>query len=97
MTLPTFPTTDSLARDFRVDYLEEARNCLRASNKITTKCPKDWHEQPEFWANLLGAIANANVAAVSDNVAYGLIVKQAERQLENDRIREMLDEKLGSR
>jgi len=75
------------AVDFRVDYLEEARRSLLAANQITT----------EFWANLLGAIANSNVAAVSDDVACGLLVRQEERGKKNERIRELLDQKLGYR
>lgn len=94
---PVISPTAVPATDFRVDYLEEARQCLRASNKITTEYPKDWHTYPEFWANLLGAVANSNIAAASENVAYGLLTKKAEERLEVQRIREMLDEKLGSK
>ena len=71
------------AVDFRVDYLEEARRSLLAANQITTDYPKTWNAFPEFWANLLGAIANSNVAAVSDDVACGLLVRQEERGKKN--------------
>lgn len=83
--------------DFRVDYLEEARECIRANHKIMTQFPKDWQECPEFWANLLGAVANSNVAAASDDVVLGLVARQEQRAREHAKIKKMLDERLGSR
>lgn len=83
------------AFDFRIGYLEEARSCLRASNKITEKCPQDWHQQPEFWANLLGAVANSNVAAADEEVALGLLYQQQAKARKMTAVRAMLDEKLG--
>lgn len=88
--LDSFP-----AADFRVDYLEEARDCLRASNRLLKRYPETWHEIPAFWANLLGAIANSNVAAASENVGLGLVVKDQKRKEEIERVRTLLDEKLG--
>lgn len=48
--------------DFRVTAYLEAGECLRQAESQS-------FEQPEFWANLLGAVANAAVASVPDSVA----------------------------
>lgn len=95
--MPSFSSTAVPADDFRIGYLEEARECQRASNSILKKYPDDWHSIPEFWANLLGVVANATIAAVSDNVALGLHLKDEKRREENQRIRNLLDEKLGGK
>lgn len=92
--LPPWSASAVPAKDFRIDYLDEARECLRASNKIATAFPEHWHEKPEFWANLLGAVANSNVAAASENVAMGLLYKQDKRKQEKERLKKMLDEQL---
>lgn len=47
--------------DFRHAYYLEARECLQ-------RCSKQDLEQPETWANLLGAIANAVMASVPGEV-----------------------------
>jgi hypothetical protein len=52
--------------DFRVQYFREAQTCLELVEKQKV-------DQPEFWANLLGAIANASLAAVSDVVVRGVL------------------------
>lgn len=92
---PAFPTSTVPADDMRVDYLEEARDCLRASNSILKRYPKSWQDIPAFWANLLGAIANSNIAAVNNDVAMGFHSREEERRRRGARIRDMLDEKLG--
>jgi hypothetical protein len=66
----------------------EARKCLRLIDSLTT-------DQPEFWANLLGAIANLSLASVPDNVLRATEVYESERREENARIRKHLDERLG--
>ena len=95
--MPSFSADAVPADDFRIGYLEEARECQRASNSILKKYPEDWHSIPEFWANLLGVIANASIAAVSDNVALGLYVKDEKRREEIERVRNLLDTKLGAK
>ncbi|BCP41484.1 hypothetical protein MINTMi27_15770 [Mycobacterium intracellulare] len=69
--------------DFRVDYLQEAKKCLRfrEGQDVT---------QLQFWANLLGAIANATIAAVPDSVAQALEDQQDRQQAVYDHIREKL-------
>lgn len=69
--------------DFRVAYLQEAKRCLRynAEQKVT---------QLEFWANLLGAVANAAVASVPDSVAHALSTEQARQQVVRTHIRDRL-------
>lgn len=42
--------------DLQARYWLEARECL---NLVRQQCP----DQPEFWANLLGAVANASMAS----------------------------------
>lgn len=74
--------------DFRVAAFLEARKCLRLIDKLTTG-------QPEFWANLLGAIANLGLTVVPDNVLWATQVYEAEREEEHARIRKHLDERLG--
>ena len=95
MLMPSFNLSTVPADDFRVDYLEQARECLRANNKLVEKHPNDWHTFPEFWANHLGAVANSNIAAAPNDVALGLhlrIEKSAKRKAD---FKEMLDKKLG--
>lgn len=48
--------------DFRVAAYLEAGECLKLVKGQDIS-------QPEFWANLLGAIANAAIASVPDSVA----------------------------
>ena len=48
--------------------------------------------QPEFWANLLGAVANFNIAAIPDSVASALMQEQFEHQKANERIRKEVTE-----
>jgi hypothetical protein len=52
--------------DFRVGYCLQARECLFRVKDQTV-------EDPEFWANLLGAIANASMACVPAPVVEGVI------------------------
>lgn len=69
--------------DFRVTYLQEARKCLRyyAEHKIYSL---------EFWANLLGAIANAAIASVPDSVAEALATEERRQRAVHAHIREQL-------
>lgn len=52
--------------NFRVHAFQEARKCLRLLEKLDV-------EQPEFWANLLGAVANAALASVPGEVVSAAI------------------------
>lgn len=54
--------------DFRVKSFREAQKCLRFVSKQSI-------EQPEFWANLIGAAANAAVASVSDSVYREIVAE----------------------
>lgn len=70
---------------------------MRASNHILKKYPDTWHQIPEFWANLFGSIANGSMACVSDYAAIGFLNSEDERRQEQQRIRKLLDEKLGAK
>ena len=83
--------------DFRMDYLEEARECMRASNSILKRHPEDWYTIPEFWANLFGAAANGNIAAVSDDVAWGILAREDQRRDDAKKIRDSILDKLGTK
>lgn len=37
-------------------------------------------EQPEFWANLLGAVVNTNIACIPDSVADQLVEESDEER-----------------
>jgi hypothetical protein len=52
--------------DFRVGYCLQARECLFRVKEQNI-------DQPEFWANLLGAISNACMASVPDSVVAGVV------------------------
>ena len=54
--------------DFRVGYCLDARECLFRVKEQNV-------DQPEFWANLLGAIANSCMAAVPDSVVEGVLAE----------------------
>lgn len=47
--------------DLQARYWLEARECLQLVRRQNIS-------QPEFWANLLGAIANATMAATPDSI-----------------------------
>lgn len=61
--------------EFRAAAFLEARECLKVMGTQEV-------EQPEFWANLLGAIANASIAAVPDTVAAEAYQELAHRDAE---------------
>lgn len=69
--------------DFRVDYLYEAQKCLR---HVVKQDPS----QPQFWANLLGAIANATVASVPESVMAGVLEREKRHQAASEHIKERL-------
>lgn len=52
--------------NFRVAAFQEARKCFRLIETLDV-------EQPEFWANLLGAIANGVMACAPDSVISAVI------------------------
>lgn len=54
--------------DLRVLSALEARECLFRVREQTV-------DQPEFWANLLGAIANACMAAMPEAVLDGVVAE----------------------
>ena len=81
--------------DFRIAYVEEARDCIRANHFLMKKHPEDWNTFPEFWANLLGAVANSNIGAVDDDLAWHLMDIWDQREKKKADIKAMLDKKLG--
>lgn len=80
--------------DFRVTSYREAAECLRL---VREQKP----DQPEFWANLLGAIANATMAALPDSVANEVVVttlaERAKRQKLQNAIQKELNRKLSDK
>jgi hypothetical protein len=59
--------------DFRVASYMEAKECLQL---VREQKP----DQPEFWANLLGAIANATIATMPDDVFEGVMIEYARQE-----------------
>jgi hypothetical protein len=47
-------------------------------------------EQPEFWANLLGAIANGVMASVPDSVVTAALQREAQRAEKHEAARKHL-------
>lgn len=68
--------------DFRVAALLESQKCLTTVSRMVEK--KGWDAEPAFWANLLGAVANATIASVPNSVAAGLVAFK-ERESERSR------------
>lgn len=62
----------ALDPNFRIAAFQEARECFRLVKEMDI-------EQPEFWANLLGAIANGVMASVPDSVVAGALAQEAQR------------------
>lgn len=80
--------------EFRTAAFLEARRCLKYMDKQSV-------EQPEYWANLLGAIANATIAAVPDSVAAD-VDREMWRREARDRelqtaVQTKIKEKLGGK
>jgi hypothetical protein len=73
--------------DFRVAAYREAQKCLRYVSKQNP-------EQPSFWANLLGAIANATLATVPDSVMGAVMADDWDRERQHQRVREHINKKL---
>lgn len=73
--------------DPRVLYFLEAMECLKLvqDQKI---------DQQIFWANLLGAVANASMAAVPDSVYYDVGTELARRDAVNSRMQTAMQKKI---
>lgn len=76
--------------EFRTAALLEARKCLKYMDKQSV-------EQPEYWANLLGAIANASIAAVPDSVADDVGRVLLNRSQLQEAVQNKIKEKLGGK
>jgi hypothetical protein len=73
--------------DFRVDAYEEAVRCLL----YVQQCKL---EQPEFWANLLGGIANGVMACLPDTVAYGVAERRGRENAKRANLQRAIQEKI---
>lgn len=73
---------------FRLEAYEEAKACKREADKCTI-------EQPEYWANHLGAILNVLIACIPDSVAAGLVHQSMEESLARDHVKKKVKEARG--
>jgi hypothetical protein len=76
--------------DFRLHAFHEGHQCLKMVDKLDIR-------EPEFWANLLGAIANFSISSISDSVASALIHESMVDQQKRERFREKLNEVLDKK
>jgi hypothetical protein len=76
-----------LADDFRVTCFFEAEECLKLVEAQQV-------DQPQFWGNLLGAIANATIASLPDSVYEQAAAELARRQTANDRLQRAVQKKI---
>jgi hypothetical protein len=72
---------------FKVDAYLEAKKALRHAGRQKT-------DQPEFWANLLGACANLLLASVPDHVVDAAVQEEDRRADERERVREHLKKRI---
>ena len=80
-----------MSLEVRAAALEEARKCLRFASDQKV-------EDPELWANLLGAVANLVLASVPDPVFVAADELAARRRFEDMRsrlVREHIKEQLN--
>jgi len=66
---------------FRLMAYREAHKCLRMVDRLDIS-------EPEFWANLLGAIVNTNIACIPDSVASALVSQNALREGLRDHVQD---------
>lgn len=78
-----------MADDFRVDCLFEAQRCLKLVGKQNLS-------QQEFWANLLGGVANAAIASIPDSVVSEYRREQDKRARKLEIIHDHLTDRLGA-
>jgi len=64
---------------FRLSAYREAHKCLRMVDRLDIS-------EPEFWANLFGAIVNTNIACIPDSVAAALVSQDARRAALRDHL-----------
>lgn len=74
----------ALDPNFRIAAFQEARTCFRLVKEMDI-------EQPEFWANLLGAIANGVMASVPDSVVAGALAQEAKQRAARKHLKAALD------
>lgn len=73
--------------NFRVYAFQEARACLRLVEKLDV-------EQPEFWANLLGAIANGVLASTPAEVVSAAIAHDVATEEHREAVRKHVKDAL---
>lgn len=76
-----------MSLEVRAEALEEARKCFRCASGLGV-------EDPELWANLLGAVANLMLACVPDQVFVAADRAVVERGAKSAQVREHLKNKL---
>ena len=73
--------------NFRVHAFQEARACLRLVEKLEV-------DQPEFWANLLGAVANGVLASIPGEVISAAMSMDAATEKQRAAVRKHVKEAL---
>lgn len=77
-----------LGPNFRLVHFHEAEKCLRLVGKL------DIRDQ-EFWANLLGAVVNTNIACIPDSVASALVQESMAHEAAKEHVRKKVKEAKG--